>query len=88
MSTNVLLILVGATLFLAGLAKLGRSQSGGFNLRYLLRNVGINFGGTVTQINIGDKVTPDASKETPTDWVGLIIAVLGLFTAIVGWLKG
>ncbi len=54
MSTNLVLIVVGAVLFLAGLAKLGGSQSGGFNLS----NFGINIGGTNTQTNKGRKAHP------------------------------
>ena len=87
MSTNVVLIVVGAVLFLAGLAKLGRSQSGGFNLS----NFGINIGGTNTQTNKVGNVAPDEAKETKPDWVGLAIAAIGLLTALVGlvgWLKG
>ena len=45
MSSNVILIIAGAVLFLAGLAKMGSSQSGGFSLR----NIGIGIGSTITQ---------------------------------------
>jgi len=81
MSTNVVLITVGAVLFLAGLAKLGGSQSGGVNLS----NLGINIGGRNTQTN---KVGNVDAKETKPDWVGLAIAAIGLLTALVGLLKG
>ncbi len=84
MSTNLLLIVVGAVLFLAGLAKLGSSQRGGFNLS----NFGINIGGTTTQTNKVGNVAPSPAKESKPDWVGLGIAALGLLTAVVGWLKG
>ena len=84
MSTNVVLIVVGAVLFLAGLAKLGRSQSGGFNLS----NFGINIGGANTQTNKVGNVAPGEAKETKPDWVALAIAAIGLLTALVGWLKG
>src|ERR1700719_4085730 len=83
MSTSVLLVVVGAVLFLAGLAKLGSNQSGGFNLS----NIGINIGGTNTQTNRVGNVAPDAAKETKPDWVGLAIAGVGLVTAVIGWLK-
>ncbi len=84
MSTNLVLIVVGAVLFLAGLAKLGGSQSGGFNLS----NFGINIGGTNTQTNKVGNVGPGEAKETKPDWVGLAIAAIGLLTALVGLLKG
>jgi hypothetical protein len=85
MSTNVVLILVGAVLFLAGLAKSGRSQSGGFSLS----NFGISIGGRVKQTNSVGNVSPGAAaKETKPDWVGLAIAAIGLLTALIGWLKG
>jgi hypothetical protein len=84
MSTNAILIVVGAVLFLAGLAKLGSSQSGGFNLG----NFGINIGSTNTQENKVGNVAPDAAKSAKPDLVGLAIAGLGLLTALVGWLKG
>jgi hypothetical protein len=84
MSTNVILIIVGAVLFLVGLAKLGRSQSGGFNLS----NFGINIGSTSTQTTKAGNVAPEAAKSSKPDWVGLTIAGLGLLTALVGWLKG
>ena len=84
MSTNVLMVVVGAVLFFAGLIKAGSRQIGGFNLR----NFGINFGGTVTQTNKGGNVTPGAEKDSKPEWIGLAIAAIGLLTAIVGWLKG
>ena len=81
MSTNAILIVVGAVLFLAGLAKLGSSQSGGFSLS----NFGINIGSTNRQENTVGNAAPDAAKP---DLLGLAIAGLGLLTALVGWLKG
>ena len=84
MSASVVMMIVGVVLFLAGLAKLGSRQSGGFSLS----NIGINFGGSVTQTNKVGDVAADAAKVAKTDWVGIIIAVLGLLTAIFGWLKG
>jgi hypothetical protein len=84
MSTNLILIVAGVVLILAGLAKLGSSQSGGFNLR----NFGINIGGTNTQTNRVGNVAPEAAKETKPDWIGLAIAGIGLLTALVGLLKG
>jgi hypothetical protein len=82
MSTNVILIVVGAVLFLVGLAKFG--NRGGFNLL----NRSFNIGSTNTQTIKTGNITPDTAKETKPDWVGLAIAVLGLLTALVGWLKG
>jgi hypothetical protein len=84
MSTNLILIIVGVVLILAGLAKQGSSQSGGFNLS----NFGINVGGRSTQTNRIGNVTPDAAKETKPDWIGFTIAGIGLFTALVGLLRG
>ena len=84
MSTNVVLVVVGAVVFLVGLAKVRSSQSGGFNLS----NFGINIGGTTTQTSKVGDVAPLAAKEAKPDWVGLAIAALGLLTALVGFLKG
>jgi len=84
MSASGVMMLVGVVVFAAGLAKLGSSQSGGFNLS----SFGINFGGKITQSTKVGNVTPGAAKETKQDWVGLAIAGLGLLTALVGWLKG
>jgi hypothetical protein len=84
MSTNLILIVAGAVLILVGLAKLGSSQGGGFNLR----NFGISIGGKTTQTNRVGNVTSSAAKVTKPDWIGLAIAGIGLLTAIVGLLKG
>jgi len=84
MSTNLILIVVGVVLILAGLAKLGSSQSGGFNLS----NFGINIGGRSTQTNRIGNVTPDAAKATKLDWAGIAIAGIGLLSALVGLLRG
>jgi hypothetical protein len=81
MSLNAILVIVGALLFLVGLAKAG--QSGGFSLS----NFGINFGGTNTQTNKVGNVTPDSTKGGKADWVGLGIAAIGLMTAVVGLFK-
>jgi hypothetical protein len=83
MSINAILIVVGVVLFIAGLAKLGRGQSGGFNLS----NFGINVGSTSTQTNTVGDVTPDGAKGNKPDWAGIAIAGLGLLTALVGWLN-
>jgi hypothetical protein len=84
MSTNFLLIVVGAVVFLVGLAKFASNQSGGFKLG----NFGVTIGGANTQTNRVGHVAPDAAKKTRPDWVGLAIAIIGLLTALVGWLKG
>jgi len=81
--SNVVLIVVGAALFLAGLAKLRSSQSGGFNLS----NFGISIGGRIKQTTRVGNISPEAAKETKPDWVGLAIAALGLLTALIGGLK-
>jgi hypothetical protein len=80
------LIIVGAVLFLAGLAKLGSNQSGGFSLS----NFGINIGSTNTQSNKVGNIASGATKPAQPakpDWIGLGIAGLGLLTALAGWLK-
>ena len=83
MSLGTLLIVAGTLIFLAGVAKLGGNQSGGFSLK----NFGINFGGSVTQTNKIGNITPEAGKEHKTDWGGIAIAALGALTALVGFLK-
>ncbi len=84
MATNVVLIVIGAVIFLAGLVKLGRGPSGGFNFS----NLGFSIGGTITQNNKGDNISPSEAKDAKTDWVGLIIASFGLLTALFGLIKG
>lgn len=82
MSVNAILVIVGALLVLVGLAKVG--QSGGFSLS----TIGINFGGTTTQINKVGNISQEPAKGGKADWVGLGIAATGLVTAIVGLFKG
>jgi hypothetical protein len=82
MSTNLVLIIIGVVLILAGLAKLG-SRGGGFRLS----NIGINIGSTNTQTNKVGNVAPADAKTKKPDWVGLAIAAIGLVTALVGLLK-
>ena len=86
MSTNVILIIVGGVLLLAGLVKMGHRQSGGFSLS----NFGVNIGSTNNQSNKVGNITPIAAK-TPKpakpDWVGLAIAVLGLLAALIGFAR-
>jgi hypothetical protein len=84
MSTNAILVIVGAVIFIFGVARLRGSQTGGFNLS----NFGFNIGSGNTQSNSVRDVAPSADKGTKPDWIGLIVAVLGLLTALVGWLKG
>jgi hypothetical protein len=84
MSTNTILIIAGAIVFVVGLLRLRNSQSGGFNLS----SFGLNIGSRSTQINKVGSVAPGADKETKRDWIGLAIAALGLLTALVGWRKG
>ena len=84
MSLSVALMVVGVALFLAGLAKLGSRQSGGFNLSHF----GLNFGGQITQSTNVRDIGQGETKKTKTDWAGVAIAALGLLTAIFGWLKG
>jgi hypothetical protein len=82
MSTNAILVIAGAVIFLIGLARL--RSTGGFNPS----NISFNIGSRNTQISKVGNVTGLANKETKPDWIGLAIAALGLLTALVGWLKG
>ena len=84
MSTNAILIIVGAVIFVFGLVRLRGKQTGGFNLS----NIGLTIGSRNTQINKVGDVASGADKGTKPDWIGLVIAALGLMTALVGWLKG
>jgi hypothetical protein len=81
---GTLLIVVGIVLFVVGLAKIGAGQSGGFN--NVLKNFGINFGGSITQVNRqGNVGSPADSKKF--DWSGVIIAALGVVSAVFGYLS-
>ncbi len=77
------LIVVGAVLFLAGLAKLGGSQSGGFKLS----NFGINIGGTNSQTNEVGNVTPGeappSSGSSSAVWGDSPVTVTGCATGCV-----
>ena len=84
MSPSLILIVIGAVLFFAGLLKIGKNQSGGFSLS----NFGINIGSTNTQSAKVGNITPGAGGEKKTDWMGFAIAALGLLTAVAGWFKG
>jgi len=77
---STLLIVVGVVLFLAGLGRIGASQSGGFN--NILKNYGVNFGGSIRQENRQDNVR----STTAFDWSGVIIAALGVNSAVFGYL--
>jgi hypothetical protein len=83
MSENVILIVAGAAIFLVGLVKLRSGQTGGFSLK----NFGISIGGRTTQSNRVGNVAPEADSSKKPNWVGLVIAVLGFLTALVGLLK-
>ena len=85
MALGTLLIIVGVVLFLVGLAKIGASQSGGFN--NVLKNLGINVGGSITQVNRqGNVSSPPANGKKEFDWSGVIIAALGVVSAVFGYL--
>ena len=82
---GILLIIIWITLFVVGLAKIGAGQSGGFN--NVLKNFGINFGGSITQVNRqGDVGSTRASGKKEFDWSGVIIAALGVVSAVFGYL--
>jgi uncharacterized membrane protein YiaA len=79
MSENIILIIAGVVIFLVGLAK----QRG-----VKLSNFGINIGSTNTQsIDVGTG-SPEVGQSQKRDWTGLVIAVLGFLTALVGLFKG
>jgi hypothetical protein len=79
-----LLIIVGIVLFVVGLAKIGAGQSGGFN--NVLKNFGINFGGSITQVNRhGNVSSTPANGKKDFDWSGVIIAALGVVSAVFGY---
>jgi hypothetical protein len=83
---TTLLIVVGIVLFVVGLAKIGAGQSGGFN--NVLKNFGINFGGSITQVNRqGNVGSSPANGKKGFDWSGVIIAALGVVSAIFGYLS-
>jgi hypothetical protein len=69
---------------LVGLAKLSHGQSGGFSLT----NFGINIGSTNTQTSSVGNVTPAVAKSSKPAWIGLAIAAIGFFTALIGFFKG
>ncbi|MGO9672564.1 MAG: hypothetical protein ACLPSF_00040 [Methylocella sp.] len=79
MSENIFLIIAGVVIFIVGVAK----QSG----KVTLSNFGINFGSTNTQTIYVASAPDTAAKKPKHDWIGLAIAALGFFTALVGLLK-
>ena len=82
---GTLLIIIGMTLFVVGLAKIGAGQSGAFN--NVLKNFGINFGGSITQVNRqGNVGSTPASGRKEFDWSGVIIAAPGVVSAVFGYL--
>ena len=86
MSLGAILIAVGVALFVVGLAKIGRGQSGGFN--NVLKNFGINFGGSITQVNRqGDVGSTRVNGKKEFDWSGVVIAALGVISAVLGYLS-
>jgi hypothetical protein len=83
-AVGTLLIIIGIVLLVAGLAKIGAGQSGGFN--NVLKNFGINFGGSITQVNRqGNVSSTPANGKKDFDWSGVIIAALGVVAAVFGY---
>ena len=83
---GTLLIILGIVLFVIGLAKVGAGQNEGFN--NALKNFGINFGGSITQVNRqGNVSSTPANSEKDFDWSGVIIAALGVVSAVFGYLS-
>ncbi len=79
MSGNIILIIAGVAIFVAGLAK-GR---GGFKLS----NFGINFGSTNAQSINFRTGTPELAPRKKPDWVGLAVKALGFLTAVTGLVR-
>jgi hypothetical protein len=79
---NIILIVAGAVLCLLGIAMLGRSQSGGLNLR----NLGVNIGSTNVQKIAVSGVKDDDKKTNPSRF-GLAMSVIGFLTAVIGLIK-
>ena len=82
---GTLLIILGVVLFVVGLAKIGAGQSGGFN--NVLNNFGINFRGSITQVNRQGNVSSTPAAAEGFDWSGVIIAALGVVSAVFGYLS-
>jgi hypothetical protein len=83
---GTLLIIVGITLFVVALAKIAAGQSGGFN--NVLKNFGINFGGSITQVNRqGNVGSAAANRKKDFDWSNVLIAALGVVSAVFGYLS-
>jgi hypothetical protein len=78
------LIIVGIVLFVVGLAKIGAGQNDGLN--NVLKNIGINFGGSITQVNRQGNIGSPANGKG-FDWSGVIIAALGVVSAVFGYLS-
>ena len=83
MSETTIFIIAGVVIFVVGIVKLRSSQTGGFSLK----NFGITFGGSTTQTNKVGNVAPEAASSKKTDWAGVVIAVFGFLTALVGLLQ-
>lgn len=81
---GTLLIIIGMVLFVVGLAMIGGGQSGGLN--NVLKNVGINIGGSIKQINRQGNVGSSPANSKRFDWSGVIIAALGVVSAVFGYL--
>jgi hypothetical protein len=77
---GLLTTLTGLIILAIGLARLRNPRVNGFRVS----NSNISFGGNVKQKIEGQGATPTNLNKHRFDWVGLIIAVLGLLTSLLG----
>jgi hypothetical protein len=83
-SEHVTLVVIGVVLCALGLAMLRSSQR--VESSILQKNFGFNIGSISTQTNTaGDRAGND--KKAQPNWIGLVIAVIGLLTAAIGLFK-
>jgi hypothetical protein len=85
MSVSIFLIILGGLGFFFGiLLQIGRRRGRQTLHDFSNRNFGINFGGSLTQINEGLRLSAASAEPKKTDWKGILIASISLVTALVG----
>ena len=84
MSPWVLLFIAGVIIFLFGLWRVLRgTRPGESAFDVVQRNIGVSFGGSVTQTNTNSSAPPEANGQNQTDRSGFLIAVIGLVAAVI-----